>query len=141
MFAPESPYKAYCFTCWWSDNWDGKTYGREYDFSKPFFEQFKELLLAVPRPGKIQQGNTVNSFYTNRVSDLKNSYLSFGCNMNEDLQYCLMTGVYWRHRAFGEMVLHRFSMSRYISVFVLSNYYMPQSDLWNEPTSCMIALV
>jgi hypothetical protein len=91
MFAPESPYKAYCFTCWWSDNWDGKTYGREYDFSKPFFEQFKELLLAVPRPGKIQQGNTVNSFYTNRVSDLKNSYLSFGCNMNEDLQYCAWT--------------------------------------------------
>lgn len=88
MFAPDSPYKAYCFSCWWSDTWDAKTYSQEYDFSRPFFEQFKNLTLAVPRPGKIQQGNTIGSPYSNRVSDLKDSYLSFGCNQGEELLYC-----------------------------------------------------
>ena len=87
MFSSESPFKAYCFSCWWSDGWDGVAYGRDYDFNRPFFEQFKELLLTVPRPGNLKQGNIVNSQYTNRVSDLKNCYLCFGCNVNEDCMY------------------------------------------------------
>ena len=87
MFSPENPYTAYCFSCWWSDNWDAKTYAREYDFSKPFFKQFKELLFTVPRPGKIQQGNIVNSPYSNRVSDMKNCYLCFGSFDDEDCSY------------------------------------------------------
>src|SRR3989344_436855 len=87
MFSPDSPFKTYCYSCWWRDDWDATEYGRDYDFSKPFFEQWKELLLAVPRPGNIKQGNNVNSQYTNRVSDLKNCYLVFGCNGNEDCSY------------------------------------------------------
>ena len=91
IFSPESPFIPYCFSCWWSEGWNAMDFGRDYDFSRPFFDQFKELMLAVPRPGKIQQGNVVNSFYTNRTSDIKNSYLSFGCNMVEDLLYCCRT--------------------------------------------------
>src|SRR3989338_11187730 len=87
MFSPESPYKTYCFSCWWSDSWDATTYSRDYDFSKSFFEQFRELLLSVPRPGNIKQGENVNSQYTNRVSDMKNCYLCFGCNVLEDSSY------------------------------------------------------
>jgi hypothetical protein len=87
MFSPESSFKAYCFSCWWSDKWDGIEYGRDYDLSRPFFEQIKELLLSVPRPGNIKQGNIVNSQYSNRVSDLKNCYLCFGCNVLEDSIY------------------------------------------------------
>ncbi len=87
MFPAESPFKAYCYSCWWSDGWDGIEYGRDYDFSKPFFEQYKNLLLAVPRPGNIKQGNNVNSQYTNRVSDMKNCYLAFGCKVAEDCMY------------------------------------------------------
>jgi len=51
MYAPEAPYKVYCPRCWWSDNWDSFAYGRDYDFSRPFFEQFNELLHEVPLQG------------------------------------------------------------------------------------------
>ena len=87
MFYPDSPYEVYCFKCWWSDKWDPMKYGREYDFSKLFFEQYDELLKSVPRPGIIKQGNIVNSEYTNRVSDLKNCYLIFGCSVDENCMY------------------------------------------------------
>jgi len=36
-------------TAWWSDNWSAKTYGREYDFSRAFFEQYQELQADVPQ--------------------------------------------------------------------------------------------
>ncbi|KKT90642.1 MAG: hypothetical protein UW91_C0052G0013 [Parcubacteria group bacterium GW2011_GWF2_45_11] len=36
-YAPEYTYPVYCQKCWWSDKWDPYQYGREYDFSKPFF--------------------------------------------------------------------------------------------------------
>src|SRR3989344_273751 len=50
-FAPGSPYKVYCAECWWSDKWDPLDYGRDYDFSRPFFEQIKELWRDVPLLG------------------------------------------------------------------------------------------
>ncbi len=87
MFHSKSPFTAYCFQCWWSDGWDATKYAREYDFSKPFFTQFKELLREVPRPGIIQQGNNVNSEYTNLVSDNKNCYLIFASANNENCSY------------------------------------------------------
>ncbi len=92
MYSPESPYKAYCYNCWWSDNWDPLVYARKYDFSRPFFEQYNDLLRAVPRLGIIQQGNIVNSDYSNRVSDVKNCYLIFGSANNED---CYYGNSYW----------------------------------------------
>src|SRR3989344_289185 len=33
MYAPHSPYVAYCSPCWWSDKWDPYVYGQDYDFS------------------------------------------------------------------------------------------------------------
>lgn len=35
---------------WRSDAWDPLEYGLEYDFSRSFFEQFRELLYTVPWP-------------------------------------------------------------------------------------------
>jgi hypothetical protein len=48
MFSPDKPYKVYEQSEWWSDKWEPKDYAREYDFSRNFFEQFDELLKAVP---------------------------------------------------------------------------------------------
>ena len=45
MYSPESPFSVYCHECWWGDGWDPLKYGRDYNFSKPFFEQYKELML------------------------------------------------------------------------------------------------
>ncbi|MBI4094916.1 MAG: hypothetical protein HY435_01855 [Candidatus Liptonbacteria bacterium] len=87
MYAPDAAYKAYCYQCWLSDKWSALEYGREYDFSKPFFEQFAGLLKEVPRPGVIKQGNQVESEYTNRVTDMRNCYLIFGTTVAEYCRY------------------------------------------------------
>lgn len=85
MFPEQSPYTVYCKECWFSDGWDAMQFGRDYDFSKPFFTQWQELLAAVPRMGKIQQGMSVGSEYTNRADDQRNSYLIF---MSTGSEYC-----------------------------------------------------
>ena len=48
IFSPDSGYKAYEEKHWWSDKWDPLDYGADYDFSKPFFVQYQELLKQVP---------------------------------------------------------------------------------------------
>src|SRR5665811_950354 len=50
LFPEESSVKIYDRDYWLSDAWDPLDYGRDYDFSRPFFEQFEELLHTVPLP-------------------------------------------------------------------------------------------
>src|SRR3989338_4564896 len=50
IWSPQSPAKIYDHKFWWSDLWDALDYGAEYNFSNPFFFQFKELLCRVPQP-------------------------------------------------------------------------------------------
>jgi hypothetical protein len=86
MYPPDSPHKVYDSEIWWSDKWDGTEYGREFDFSRPFFEQFREVQLKVPRAALINK-KSENSAYTNHASDNKNCYMS-GCIFNsEDCLY------------------------------------------------------
>ena len=92
IYPKDSKYKVYCFECFHSDKFDGVAYGREYDFSKTFFEQYETLFKDVPRLGIIRQGFNTGSEYTNRVSDLKNCYLIFASNRNED---CMYGDSYW----------------------------------------------
>src|SRR3989344_4155823 len=74
----DSPYKVYCAKCWWSDDWDPFSYGRDYDFSRPFFDQFNEFWHQVPQLGLDADYATLeNSDYTNQVGHLKNCYLIF----------------------------------------------------------------
>ncbi|MCX6722309.1 MAG: hypothetical protein NTY04_03945 [Candidatus Staskawiczbacteria bacterium] len=86
MFAPDSPYKVYEQEYWRSDAWDPLEYGRDYDFLKPFFEQFKELFIAVPHPNLIQKNN-FNSEYANFGLNLKNCYFVGGSDAAEDCAY------------------------------------------------------
>jgi len=88
-FSPESPVKKYCNTCWWSDSWDGLDYGRAIDFSRPFFEQIKELMIDVPWMARAADEPTMeNSDYTMNVGHLKNCYLVFHGDFDEDCSYC-----------------------------------------------------
>src|SRR3989344_7406017 len=65
-YHPDLPYKTYRQDVWWSDKWDPKTHGRDYDFSRPFFEQFNDLLLATPHPVLYTEYSTmVRSEYCN----------------------------------------------------------------------------
>jgi len=84
--SPDKSYPMYCQKCWWSDKWDPLSYGRDYDFSKPFFQQFKELLFATPHISLLSS-NTVNSDWINQETDDKNCYLNVGGHYNEDSAY------------------------------------------------------
>lgn len=85
-YRPDASYKVYDYKEWWSDKWDALEYGRDFDFSRPFFEQFAELQKVVPRLGMLGL-NTENSEYTNYVSHLKNCYLIFSADFNHDCMY------------------------------------------------------
>jgi hypothetical protein len=86
IYSPDKPHKVYCLPCFWSDGWDPSIYGKDFDFSRPFFEQFHELQLNVPRMALLNK-NSVNSDYTNHSGDNKNVYFSFSCFGNENLLY------------------------------------------------------
>jgi hypothetical protein len=86
VFPKDSEYKVYCYECWWSDDWDPKSFGKDYDLEKPFFEQFGKLLVEVPRLG-IMIHNNVRSDYTNGSAENKDCYLIFAADYNEDCMY------------------------------------------------------
>lgn len=86
MYSPDSPYKVYAQDVWWRTNWDATEYGREFDFSRPFFEQFYELAKDVPRIALLTE-NSENSEYCNFTGDVKNSYLIFGPVYSENCYY------------------------------------------------------
>ncbi len=78
----------YCASCFSSDNWSSLDYGVDYDFSKPFFVQFSELVKRVPARARFVSSTTlVNSDYTNLVSNLKNCYLIYNSDYNENCLY------------------------------------------------------
>ncbi len=87
VYDADSPYKVYCQTCWWSDRWDPLDYGRDYDFSRPFFAQFDKLWHTVPMLGLSVDTTNVNSPYINLAGHIKNSYLIFHADFNEDALY------------------------------------------------------
>jgi hypothetical protein len=73
-FAPDSGITVYDRDYWWSDAWDPLAFGADYDFSRPFFGQFAELLKKVPMPA-VFNARTVNSSYVNYVGEYKDAYL------------------------------------------------------------------
>ena len=85
-YTPDAPYKVYCSKCWWSDDWGPKSYAKNYNFNKSFFEQYKELQLEVPRLG-IMEIQNVRSEYTNGSAQNKDCYLIFASDYNEDCLY------------------------------------------------------
>jgi len=88
MYAPETSYKVYCPQCWWSDKWDPFSYGRDYDFSRPFFKQFNELWHEVPMLGlSLDLQTTELAPYNNHAGHLKNCHLLFHADFNEDSAY------------------------------------------------------
>jgi hypothetical protein len=85
-FAPDVPVKVYEKEVWSSDAWDALTYGRDYSFSRPFFEQFRDLLRSVPLKN-LNLVNVANSDFCNNATDPKNCYLIFNSKGAEDCMY------------------------------------------------------
>lgn len=85
-YTADSPFKIYSNSVWWGDTWEALDYGRDFDFSRPFFEQFAELQRIVPREGT-SVFNSENCDYNGHIRTSKNCYLNSlvaGC---EDTMY------------------------------------------------------
>ncbi len=92
FYHPDVHCKVYKQDIWWSDKWDAKSYGRDYDFSRPFFDQYRELLEEVPRASlNTEYTSLSNSEYCNAASYLKNCYLCFSNVTGEDNAYTTFT--------------------------------------------------
>jgi len=87
-YPEEANKKIYDHDYWWSDKWNPMDYGVDVDFKKGFLEQLKELNSSVPWPSRAVRG-MVNSDYCNKASYLKNCYLCFNTNSEENCQYCV----------------------------------------------------
>lgn len=101
IYSPDKNLKVYSQEVWWSDKWDARDYGRDFDFNRGFFEQFQELRMAVPRMSLLNS-NGENSEYCNLTTDNKNSYLVFGGDFNQDAIYSVfcfysrdVSDLYW----------------------------------------------
>lgn len=86
MYAPDSPYTIYDTEEWWKDDWDPLQYGKDFDFSRPFFEQFAELQLRVPRMALVGVNNE-NSGFTSYSAHNKDTYLIYTADYNEKCYY------------------------------------------------------
>ncbi len=90
-YPPDAPYKVYRVDLWHSDAaGDGLAYGRDYNFNRPFFEQFQELQLQVPRPS-LTAIEIENSPYGNHFWRSKNCYMCFDAGYLENCLYCSAT--------------------------------------------------
>ncbi len=107
LYSPDKDLTVYSQEAWWDDDWDAHDYGRDYDFNRPFFEQFAELQRAVPRLS-LMNTKAENSEYCNITVSNKNCYLVFGGDFNEDCMnsvFCFhsrdCSDLYWMNR--GEL--------------------------------------
>lgn len=83
---PGTVFPVYAIDVWWSDAYDPKAYGRDFDFSRTFFEQFKELSSLVPRAASIVV-NSDNCDYTLFTLQSRNCFLSSRIADAEDIYY------------------------------------------------------
>jgi len=86
LYPPETKCVVYSHDEWWADNWNPMDYGRDFDFNRPFFEQFADLLKIVPLECLSKRGNE-NCDFINSASWNKNCYLIAGANFCEDCYY------------------------------------------------------
>ena len=85
-FAPDVSFKVIDRDLWWGDSWDPLASGRDYDFSRPFFEQFRDLMEQTPMPA-LFIGKCVNTQYGNHIGEFKGSYLVSASWVGENIMY------------------------------------------------------
>jgi hypothetical protein len=86
MYNDTASFPVWTHDEWWSDDWDAKDYGRDFDFNRSFFEQLFDLWKAVPHYELMDNGSE-NCDYSNMNWRSKNCYLVFGCIDDENCDY------------------------------------------------------
>jgi CxxC-x17-CxxC domain-containing protein len=88
MYPPEDKITVYCPKCWWSDTWDGTEYAMEYDPSRPFLEQVRELSEKTPFAALESLYTSLkNSNYSNALAWCKDCYQIFWADYCESVFY------------------------------------------------------
>lgn len=85
-YSEENGIPIYCNTCWWGEAFDAYAYGRDFDFKRPFFEQFMELERSVPHFALFQDPASENCQYTNYGIANKSCYMAL-CFVCENVYF------------------------------------------------------
>ncbi|MBT3835546.1 hypothetical protein HOF56_04865 [Candidatus Peribacteria bacterium] len=86
VHASDSPFTICEKNHWYSDKFDPLVYGRKYDFSRPFFDQFADLERSMPLPS-LRVEKSENCEYNNDVRDCNNCYICARTHMSQNLLY------------------------------------------------------
>ncbi len=88
MYSPDQELKVYCQPCWWSDSWDGTEFAMDYDKSKPFLEQIRELISKTPY---VSLNNLYllnkNCDYVNSAGQCKDCFMIFWADFCDTVYY------------------------------------------------------
>ncbi|PIZ86748.1 hypothetical protein COX93_03310 [Candidatus Nomurabacteria bacterium CG_4_10_14_0_2_um_filter_30_12] len=90
MYNPKSSYIISCRDCYNGDGWDPKSYAIDYNKSKTFLEQLKELFVRVPKLNlyaTLSSGPIINSDYISNAGGAKNCYFLFNGGSAEETLY------------------------------------------------------
>ncbi len=90
LYPPQANRKMITADEWYGDSWDAMEYGRDYDFSKPFFEQLFELDKDVPALN-LNVSRMIRSDYCANATSLKDCYLLFASQFSENCLYGTQT--------------------------------------------------
>ena len=86
LYPSDSPFPVYNYKDWRAqERWNPMDYARDYDWSRPFLEQFKELTNKVPRYNVFSE-MSVGCEYCGLSYNAKNCYLSIAAAC-EDCAY------------------------------------------------------
>ncbi len=120
IYHKDKPLIVYCNKCWWSDKWDSKDCGKEYDFSRPFFEQFRELQDRVPLPALFNDDGiaSINCEYTENVTFAKNCYMVSMAWYIEDCMYGYSIGGPETNEVLDSLGIFHFSQIIYEGIFL-----------------------
>src|SRR3989338_1780125 len=86
-YHPNKKQVVWCPSCWWSDKLDPFVCGRDFDFNRPFFEQFQEMYKEVPTLS-LDIVNCKNSDYVSYCGDDNYCYFDIAGERNEYCYYC-----------------------------------------------------
>ncbi len=86
IYRPEAPFPVYEQEYWKSDKFEAMQYGRDFDFSRPFFEQYEELRRVVPHLAMVNS-NSVDCEYTNQSNNNKECYMLVTSDSCEKCMY------------------------------------------------------
>lgn len=131
MYGAESKLNVYCQPCWWADDWDGTEYGMDYDSSKPFFAQWKELASKTPCSNLETAYLTLkNCEYTNSIGFSKNCMLANWADYCENVYH---SSILNENKDIADCTLSFSSELCYESIWLHKSYRVFYSE---ECTSC-----